>query len=120
RRIEGGIEERIAAARPGFRFPDDLTRPDKRDAGRSEPVERIRQAFDALFRDNRLRGVTRRPTSEQRDDPGASALIFVAIPHRAERQVTAERARQADRTPEPPRELQEGFRRASVPQPRDR
>src|SRR5438046_2756767 len=40
RRIECGIEVRVAAARPGVGFPDDLRRGDKLLLARSEPVER--------------------------------------------------------------------------------
>src|SRR5438034_1060365 len=100
RRIEGGIEVRVAAARPGVRFPDDLSPSDKLCVGRSEPVERAGQTGYSFLGDDFLCRVARGPAAEQCEDAGTSTLFFITVPDRSERKVAAEGARSTDRPPE--------------------
>ena len=120
RRIERGIEIRIAAARQRVVLPDDLTGSEQRGALRSEPVERVGEPLRAVARDHRLRRVARAAAGEQREDAGAAALFLVAVPDRAERQRRAERPRPSGDPPEPFGKLEQRLRRAPVLQPGDR
>src|SRR5947199_1130530 len=55
RRIERGIEKRVAAARERILLPHDLARADEIGALRPEPLERFRQGERTVFRDEGLR-----------------------------------------------------------------
>ena len=74
---------RRSAARRGARCPS------------SRASRARRQARERRRGDDRLRRVARAAARQQREDAGASALLLVAVPDRAERQRRAERARPA-------------------------
>src|SRR5262249_18723527 len=120
RRIERRIEVRIAAARPRIGFPDDLPPREQLRARRAEPLERAGQARHAVPGGNRLGGLAGGSAGQQRQDSGPAALLLVAVPERAERQIAAERAGPARGAPESLRELKERFGGAAVTESRDR
>ena len=106
-RIVGGIEERVAAARPWVVFPSGLVRRDELRVFRAEPIEAANERGHAGLCDHLLRGVARAATSQQGQNPRSAALLLVAIPERAERQRRSKRPRAAWQPPEATRELQD-------------
>ena len=86
RRIELRIEIGVAAARIRILFPDNLPRRHQLAVFRSQPVERVGEPARAVLGDNRLGRVAGAAAGEQRQDAGAAALFFVAVPDGAEGQ----------------------------------
>src|SRR5215813_13822406 len=58
--VEGGVEDRVAAARPGIGFPSKLPPPVQRHLIGPEPVQCTNDSCDALFRNDVGRGIAGR------------------------------------------------------------
>src|SRR4029079_8767888 len=78
--LEGGIEHRVAAARPGIGSPSNLPPTVQRYLIAPEPVQRANDSGDALLRNNIGGSIAGRPSREQREDRRPARLFFVAVP----------------------------------------
>src|SRR5690349_12968693 len=83
RRVERGIEYRVAAARPGIGFPPKLPPGVQRYLIGPEPVQRANDSRDAVFRHNIGGGIAGRSPGEQRENRRSTRLFFVAVPQRS-------------------------------------
>src|SRR5581483_2692670 len=117
----GGIERRrehgVAAAGKGIILPDETVGGEEEavaSGAGAEKAELIDERLGAGAAVQLLRAGAGAAAGERHQDAGGAGLMLGAVPHRADVEIGAKRARLAALAPERAGELQQRFRRAAV------